>query len=417
MLKLRPYQLDGIKYLRRNKGGCLFWEMRLGKTITVIRYLSQCSAVKRILVVGPYSVLPGWAEAVNDEVIYGDTKQREVYFAENDKAPGWYLINKEAHLHVDFLKYQWDAIILDESFITNPVSQVTRYFLSKAKAPIKILLSGTPAPESEMQYWAQLQFINPRILGYKSFWKFRAERFRPEGYELVMPVRHKIWLAKKLREHCSVLTRKDVNLQKEKIYETRYICLSTKSQKDYSQIENDAMLGDDILKFAGQRWNKMRQLCSGEEKLIELASLMKGELKNKRVIIYAWYVEEVVRIANYFSCPAIYGEVKKEIREEMRQSFQRNDCSVMVIQPETIKFGSCFSSAEAAIFFSRPAGLLTNQQVEERTEDLSTSDSTLIIDLVAKDTIEEDILTSIKLKESHVEALDRMRRAIKMRNA
>lgn len=420
MIKLRPYQMTkGVQYLRRNGGyGCLYWEMRLGKTIPVVRYLSQRSDIKRIFVVGPYSVLPGWKETVPDaHLIYGNTKEREEFFDNTRGQPGWYLINKEAHLHVDYLKSGFDAIVLDESFITNPKSQVTKYFLKYAKkAKARIILTGTPASESELQYWPQLQFINPAILEHTTYWKFRLERFRVEGFDVVMPIRHKIWLAKRLQKFCSILKRTDVGLNKEKIYEQRYVQLLRKNKKLYNGIEEDAMLNGEILKWAGQRWDKMRRLCSGEEKLKELQELINGELSKKRVVIYSWFVEEVERIAEVFSCPAIYGDIKKEKREEIRLNFQSGKTPILSIQPETIKTGSCFSNAEAAIFFSRPMGLATNEQVEERTEDLSTSDSTLVIDLIAENTIEEEIYTSIKLKESRVQALDRMRRALRNRN-
>jgi len=232
-----------------------------------------------------------------------------------------------------------------------------------------------------------------------------------------MPIRHRAWLAKRLQANCSVLKRKDVNLQKEKIYETRYVKLKGSTWKKYRQIEKDAMLDDEVLKYAGQRWNAMRRLCSQTEKMTELEDLLNGELKNKRVIVYAWYIEEVKGISEKFSCPAIFGDIPTKRREAIRQAFQAGKLNLIALQPETVKFGACFSQADAAIFYSRPSSLLTNQQVEERTEDLSTSDSTLIVDLVARDTIEEDILLSIKNKEGRIAALERLCCAIKNRNA
>lgn len=390
--------------------------MRLGKTLPVVRFLKQCHDANRILVVGPYSVLSGWKEHVPESyVINGNSKERDQFFSDTADIGGWFLINKEAHLYVDFLRYGWDAIIIDESFITNPQAKVTNYFIKNSKAKYRIILSGTPAPESELQYFTQLQWINPVILGHKNFWEFRAKRFRAEGFDLVMPFKEKKWLAERLAKYCSILSRKDVKLNKAKIYETRKVILTKDNRRKYRQIEEDAMLGDDILKFAGQRWNELRRICSGQEKIDELINLLYGELKGKQVVIYAWYVEEVDWIATELQCPAIHGVVSKDDRESIRNKFQKSEFYHIVIQPETMKFGSCFSSADAAVFFSRPSSLLTNQQVEERTEDLSTPDSTLIVDLVAENSIDEDILVSIKLKESRVAALDRIRRAVENR--
>ena len=417
MIKLRPYQLSGVKYLRKNNGGCLFWEMRLGKTITTIRYLSQVA--RRILIVGPYSVFHGWKKDIGDKPVFipeGTSAERQEYLDAHSTDEGWFLINKEAHLRVQFLGYQWDAVVIDECFITNPQALVTQYFIKYTKARIRIILTGTPAPESELQYFSPLQWVNPNILGHKNYWEFRLKKFRLEGFDFVMPVRNKLWLADRLARHCSVLSRKDVNLQKEKIYETRTILLAPYSRRQYARIESEAMLDGEVLKYAGSRYTEMRKICSGAEKMKELKELLNGELTGKQVVIYAWYIEEVQRISAEFSCPAIAGSVGIRERDELRELFQRGMVKIMAIQPETIKFGSCFSNADAAVFFSRPASLLTNLQVEERTEDLSTSDSTLIVDIVAEGTIDEDILTSIKLKESAVAALERMRSAIAKRN-
>lgn len=415
---LRIYQVKkGIQYLRQMDGcGCLFWEMRLGKTITTIRYLSQVS--KRTLIVGPYSVFAGWLNDLGNKnayVIEGTTTSRIDMLNQLQETPGWFLINKEAHLRIDFLKYQWDAIVIDECFITNPKAQVTKYFLNHTRAPRRIILSGTPAPEGEDQYYSSLRWINPSILGYKSFYHFKIARFRMEGFEAVMPVKDKRWLASRLNKYCSVLKRKDVGLHKEKIYQVRKILLSPASRATYNTIERDAMLGDEVLKYSAERRNAMRRICSGKEKIDELMYLLSGELKYHRVIIYSWYVDEVIALSKEIRCPAIYGDVPVKQREKVRLAFQEGIVKRLVIQPETIKYGSCFSMADMAIFFSRPESLLTNQQVEERTEDLSTPESTFILDIVAKDTIEEDILLSIKNKEGRVQALERIRRGIETR--
>jgi SNF2 family DNA or RNA helicase len=415
--KLREYQVKkGIHYLRKNMGGCLFWEMRLGKTLTTIRYLSQVS--KRTLIVGPYSVFAGWIDDLVGKQVYvikGTTTSKSDMLNQLQESPGWFLINKEAHLRINFLQYHWDAIVLDECFITNPKAQVTKYFLNHTKDCQRIILSGTPAPEGEEQYYCPLRWINPRILGYKNYYHFKVARFRIEGFEYVMPVKDKRWLAGQLNRYCSILKRKDVGLQKEKIYQIRKIVLSRESRILYNTIERDAMLYDRVLKYSAERRNEMRRLCSGKEKIDELKYLLDGELKHQKVIVYAWYVDEVISLAKELRCPAIYGNISVEQREKVRLAFQEGIVTRLVIQPETIKYGSCFSMADMAIFISRPESLLTNLQVEERTEDLSTPESTFILDIVAENTIEEDILLSIKNKESRVQTLERIRRGIETR--
>jgi SNF2 family DNA or RNA helicase len=419
-LSLRPYQRDGIEYLRANGGcGVLFWEMRLGKTLTTIRFLSHRRDAQRILVLAPYSALAGWKKDLKENkkdiyLIYEINPKKRVQLLDHfEKMNGWFLLNKEAFLYLDFLSISWDAIICDETWLANPLSKITKYFLKNTKARYRILLTGTPAPETELQYYTQLTWVNPAILGCKSYWDFRVRYFRPEGFDWVMSLKGKTFLAKRLASYCSVLTRKDAGLDKEKIFRNRVIQLTPATRKKYKQVES-ALYDGKILKFAGQRWNECRRLCSGAEKEAELLSLLAGELKESKVMIWADFVEEVERIANILDCFYIHGAVPANEREEIRMTFL-HEKRHLVAQPQTWKWGTNLSGVDTVIFFSLPQSLMTWQQVCERTVDLEKDDSLLIITLTAENTVEEDIRKSLENKETRVNQIDRLRRSIKGR--
>ena len=416
-LSLRSYQIkNGVEYLRRNNGrGALIWEMRLGKTITTIRFLSQRKGAKRILVVGPYSCLAGWESDLSREshITFCPSKippkDRIQWFTNTKIIDGWFLINKEAFLYCDILSFQWDAIVEDETWLANPQAKVTKYFLNHTTSKYRILLTGTPAPENELQYYTQLQWID-NILPFKSFWDFRIRCFRPEGNEWKITLKGRQVLARAIATRCSVLTRKDVNLNKEKIFEKRMVQLNKATWKKYLEAES-ALYEDRILKFAGQRRDITRRLCSGKEKEAELLSLLQGELKNEKVIIWADYVEEVERVANLLHCAFVHGAVSQANREIAKNSFLDSE-AYLVAQPQCWKWGTNLTGVDTVVFFSMPQSLLTWQQVQERTVDLSSKDSLLIISLIAEDTVDEDILEGLNAKETNAEILDRVRRRI-----
>ncbi len=56
-------------------------------------------------------------------------------------------------------------IIIDESSkMKNPRSAITKIVLSyKDKIPYRLLLSGQPAPNTLLEYWAQMEFVNPNL--------------------------------------------------------------------------------------------------------------------------------------------------------------------------------------------------------------------------------------------------------------
>lgn len=414
---LRLYQIkNGVEYLRRVFGcGALFWEMRLGKTITTIRFLSQRRDAKRILVVGPYSALSGWGDDLQKEnqkihfTYKVEPRLRHSAFLLYGTAPGWFLINKECFLYCDVLSFHWDAVVEDETWLANPKAKVTNYFLNHTTAKYRILLTGTPAPENELQYYTQLEWVDPTILNFKSFWDFRIRCFRPEGNEWKITLKGRQILAKALAARCSVLTRKDVNLNKEKIYEKRMVQLLKATWKKYIEAES-ALFEDRILKWSGQRRDITRRLCSGKEKEVELLSLLSGELHNEKVIIWADYVEEVERVAALLDCNYVHGGVSVEDRENIRAYFLSSQGKYLVAQPQCWKWGTNLTGVDIVIFFSLPQSLMTWQQVQERTVDLQSKDSLLIITLLAEDTVDEDILEGLNAKESEAAILDRIRR-------
>src|SRR5580700_1777933 len=66
--KLRPYQNDALIRMKDRDGAFFAMEMRLGKTLTVIRWL-QTKKAKTIFVIAPKTVLIPWEDELSHEGI------------------------------------------------------------------------------------------------------------------------------------------------------------------------------------------------------------------------------------------------------------------------------------------------------------------------------------------------------------
>lgn len=77
-----------------------------------------------------------------------------------------------ARLDMDLLrKIEWEYVVLDESqYIKNPESAVFKA-VGELVAKHKISLSGTPIENSLADLWAQMQFLNPGMLGSFGYFK------------------------------------------------------------------------------------------------------------------------------------------------------------------------------------------------------------------------------------------------------
>ncbi|MHC4216384.1 MAG: SNF2-related protein [Planctomycetota bacterium] len=193
---LFPHQLEAAKYLIDNFGGCLWMEMRTGKTLPTLLAIADLELYPT-LVVAPAHTFRGWEDQIvmaegnlaNTQRLTGTAKKINKMIA-NPKAINF--MNYSQTWRRDVLNQQdWKAIILDESIrIGNLDTAVTDYFFKNARSnpnAFKACLSGSPMSENLIQiipqkFWQR----NGEVFGYvggKGFdeymeknWVFRANR-------------------------------------------------------------------------------------------------------------------------------------------------------------------------------------------------------------------------------------------------
>ncbi len=211
--ELRPYQLDGVKWLvqlyQNDLGACLADDMGLGKTLQTIAALLHAKTQKaeqnldnngqqlglfqsadadflkplHALIVLPASLVFNWeaelqrfAPSLSVYRHIGNKRHKDTRLLMRfDVLLTTY---QTALRDVDLLqKIDFEYIVLDESQqIKNKDSKVFKA-INDLNARHKISLSGTPIENSLADLWSQMQFINPNLLG--SFPFFQREFITP----------------------------------------------------------------------------------------------------------------------------------------------------------------------------------------------------------------------------------------------
>ncbi|WP_426751190.1 SNF2-related protein [Myxococcus sp. Y35] len=179
---LRPYQLQGVSWLRflrgAGLGGILADDMGLGKTLQTI-----CALEPGSLVVCPTSVLPNWAAELKR---FRPSLKVCVYHG-----PGRALdpaadvtLTTYAIMRLDAAVLgarTWDALVLDEAqAIKNPDSQVARAAFG-LKAGFRLALSGTPLENRLEELWSLMHFTNPGLLGGRRHFEDKVARPIADG--------------------------------------------------------------------------------------------------------------------------------------------------------------------------------------------------------------------------------------------
>ncbi len=163
---LRAYQrrgVDWLSFLRDAKMGALLADdMGLGKTLQTISALRG-----RALVVAPRSVIDNWEAEIRRFrpslrvwVYHGPGRR---FDARADVTLTTYAVLR---LDADALsKERWDTVVIDEAqAIKNPSSQTARAAYG-LRGEFRVALSGTPVENRLEELWSLFHFTNPGLLG------------------------------------------------------------------------------------------------------------------------------------------------------------------------------------------------------------------------------------------------------------
>ncbi|MCZ2099906.1 MAG: DEAD/DEAH box helicase [Chitinophagales bacterium] len=211
---LRPYQIEGVKWLIKHRlnglGACLADDMGLGKTLQTIAVLLDAKDHLEVdsnpshipiqldlfgeivtlnrkalhaLIVLPTSLIFNWHHEIKK---FAPSLQVVNYTGSNRKAKQATLMSFDVILttyqtlvsEFDFFKKQrFYYIILDESQQIRNKNSKSFQAVHQLNADNRLSLSGTPIENSLADLWAQMEFINPDILG--SFANFKSNFMLP----------------------------------------------------------------------------------------------------------------------------------------------------------------------------------------------------------------------------------------------
>lgn len=444
---LRFYQKDGVKYCLQNQHPALFWQMRLGKSLVVIR-AEKIKQTKQKLIVCPYSAMLSWEEELTKEnckyhIIEGNSqdiqlktkvkKGRLTLLKENYSDVDYVLCSKEAHRYTpEIADFHWDALILDEAHCLKGAPKkskktgdpnMVRFFVENFRnVGSRYILTGTPAPENELDYFNLIRFLDHSYWSFKSYWGFKSKLFFTDNrYNLNLKPGAYDAIAKTIAKYCSVLNRHDVNLHGDTIEMIRKISITPKVRGIYNSIEKEfaIYLNGEIKEtvWATTKHLWLRRLCGGwadkefisHTKLKELQNLLNAQFKKEQTVIFAIFKKEVKKIYKTldrsYKVAFINGDVPKKDRKQIMLNFREGKIQHLICQPNCMKEGANLSNSDIEIFYSLPESGNVYEQVKERFIDVMYSGSKLILYLLIVNSIEEVIYKNLKFKHSKAQRM------------
>ncbi|HVT85728.1 MAG TPA: SNF2-related protein [Chitinophagaceae bacterium] len=432
---LRPYQVAGYQWLNYLSeigwGGILADDMGLGKTVQALSFLEQYKNQNnglRALVICPTTLIYNWENeirkftpALTYRIHHGGARIRtkEEFLGYDITITTYGTLRSDIKL---MMGVEFDYLILDESqAIKNPSSKVTKA-ASLLNSKHRLCMSGTPLQNNTFDIFAQMNFLNPGMLGTMEFFrqefampidKFGEEDRKEHLKKILYPFilrRTKEQVARDLPEKQEMILFCEMEDEQRKIYDAYR---NDFRDKIMGTIQEQGIQRSQLTILQGLM--KLRQICDSPAilneqekfenhsiKLEELAREITENISNHKALIFSQFLGMLSLIKeklNELGVKYEYfdGSTSAPDRETAIQSFQ-NDESVRVFLI-SLKAGGVGLNLTAADYvyivdpWWNPA---VEQQAIDRTHRIGQTKNIFAYRMICKDTIEDKIL---KLQE------------------
>lgn len=412
-----------------------FWfETGTGKTLTAITIIARKKV--KTLVVAPISILePAWGSDIKrfrPELSYINLhplskEERKKALQQNYDI---FLINFDGFKisFQDILKANFKMLIVDESSkIKDHTSKISKAIREFAKqTDFVYLLSGTPAPNTPLEYFPQIDAIAPGLLS-ENFYKFRNKYFKPadpNGWKWVISKQNYEKLLERIKTVSIFVSKEDALDLPEQVFVERQVFMSDKQTTAYNSMLDKLMLylSEEDIEINStttlSKIMKLREITSGfiidenkqefpiSNSRFETLLEVLDEIKNEQVIIWTNFKYETHKILEMLeSSKALFSETHPKERDEIINGFKNGDYQYLIANPQTAGHGLTFTSCSYAIYFSLNYSLELWLQSIDRIHRFGQNKKCTYFILLAKNTIDEEIYNVLKDKKQVTSAI------------
>jgi SNF2 family DNA or RNA helicase len=294
------------------------------------------------------------------------------------------------------------------------------------------ILTGTPMTQDLFDIYSQIEFLGSHILGFSNFYTFRARYgvFETQycgpgrSFQKVVGFKNQEELLQKIAPYTSRLKKTECIDLPPKVYLRREVELTSDQARAYKQMKAEglAMLENKELATAATAMEviiRLRQICCGFVKTEEggIVPLPQNRVKellrvieesSGKVIIWCAFKEDVRLVVESLrhefgeeSVVHYYGDTSDEDRQLALTRFcDPNDgCRFFVGTAKTGGKSLTLVIADLVIYYSNDYSLEGRLQSEDRAHRIGQTKTVTYVDLIAKETVDEEVLGILQGKE------------------
>ena len=433
------YQNYAKDFILAHKVSALFLDCGLGKTITTLTAINELMydsfEISKVLIIAPLRVAQStWKDEIEKwdhlnllrySVAVGDEKERLKALKQTSDI---YIINRE---NVDWLvtksgiDFNFDMLVIDElsSFKSNTSKRFKSLLKIRPYFERVVGLTGTPSSNGLMDLWAEFRVLDLGERLGRYITHYRNEYFLPDkrngavifSYKPQLNAEERIY--RRLADMTISMKSTEYLKMPELILNELEINLDEKDQMKYKKFKKEMVMTIQEKEIdainAASLSNKLIQLANGsiyddDKKFYEIHNKKLDKLEEiiesangKPVLVAYWFKADKERIEKRFKVREI------KTADDIKQ-WNMGMINLALIHPASAGHGlNLQSGGSTLVWFSLTWSLELYQQTNARLYRQGQKDTVVIHHLITKNTIDEDIMKSLKRKDKTQEALMR----------
>ena len=438
-MKYQPhsYQDYATAFIEKQPVSCLLLDMGLGKTAITLSAINDLLFdsfdAHRILVIAPLRVARDtWPEELRKwEHLSGLEFSVAVGTEAERKAALWkradiYIINRENVqwlIEDSGLPFDYDMVVVDE--LSSFKSHQAKRFISLMKVRPKVKrivgLTGTPSANGLMDLWAEFRLLDLGQRLGRFIGNFRETYFTPDkrNQQVIFSYKPKPGAEEAIYRQIADITismKSTDHLKMPELLTVEHKVKLSETERDrYDELKCDLVLtlasGEVTAANAAVLSGKLCQMANGavygdegavieihDRKLDDLEDLIE-QANGKPVLIAYWFKHDRNRILERFPAEQLDGE------DSIRR-WNGGKIPVALIHPASAGHGlNLQAGGSTLVWFSLTWSLELYQQTNARIWRQGQKETVVIHHLVAKNTIDEDVMSALEKKETGQAAL------------
>ena len=439
-MKYNPhdYQRYAAEFITTHPVAALLLDMGLGKTsitLTAINYLLFDSfEIHKVLVVAPLRVardtwsseIEKWEHLKNLQysVVIGTAQER---ISALSTPADIYIINRENIqwlVEESGLPFDFDMAVIDElsSFKNHQSKRFRAFMKSRPKLKRIVGLTGTPAGNGLMDLFAEFKLLDMgerlgRLIG-----QYRNTYFQPDkrngmviySYKPLPNAEQQIY--DKISDITISMKATDHLKMPELISSECTVQFSKKEKEKYDRLKKDLIFSTEDNEVtaanAASLSNKLSQMANGavysddesvmqihDRKLDALEDIIES-MNSKPLLVAYWFKHDLERIRKRF-------EIREIKSSEDISDWNSGKIPVALIHPASAGHGlNLQNGGSTVVWFGLTWSLELYQQTNARLwRQGQTADTVVIQHIIAKGTIDEQIMKALKTKDTTQAAL------------